>query len=187
MTNTPTDIPSVATSLYTLLQPLQSEDRKRVIKAALTMLGDDAALGDAGKVVHKEIEQHQSDSTLPVKVTAWMKKYDITEEQLGHVFHLGSNHEVIAAEAPGSSSKQQTINAYVLTGISAFLSTGEVSFEDESARKVCKAMGCFNVGNHSAYMRDKGNVLGGSKEAGWTLTGPGLKSGADLIKGLVGN
>jgi hypothetical protein len=115
-----------------------------------------------------------------------MKKYSVTEEQLGHVFH-GQNAEVIAAEAPGKNAKQKTINAYVLTGVSSLIATGEATFDDKTARAVCKSMGCMNETNHATYMKDKGNVLGGSKNAGWMLTGPGLKSGADLVKELAGS
>ena len=46
-------------------------------------------------------------------------------------------------------------------------------------------MGFFNEGNHAKYMKEKGNVLGGTKDAGWTLTTPGLKSGAEIVKGLA--
>ena len=46
-------------------------------------------------------------------------------------------------------------------------------------------MGCFDGSNHALYMKGKGNVLGGSKDAGWTLTGPGLKAGAELVKKLA--
>ena len=33
-------------------------------------------------------------------------------------------------------------------------------------------------------MKKPGNILSGSKDSGWTLTGPGLKAGADLVKAL---
>jgi hypothetical protein len=88
-------------------------------------------------------------------------------------------------KAPGSSTKVKTINAYILTGISKLLATGEAKFDDESGRAVCESMGCFDKTNHSKFVKEKGNVSGGSKGSGWTLTGPGLKSGADLIKALA--
>ncbi|WP_377828844.1 hypothetical protein ACFKHW_38095 [Bradyrhizobium lupini] len=123
-----------------------------------------------------------------MKARQWMKKYDITEEQIGHVFHVeGETAQVIAHEAPGGNGKQKTINAYILTGAAALLSSGEAKFNDKSAREVCKNMGCLNDTNHSTYIKERGNVIGGSKDAGWTLTGPGLKSAADLVKGLAGN
>jgi hypothetical protein len=183
MTDTPTDIPAVTTELYNLLKPLDTSERKRIIKAALTMLGDDTVDIETKKTSEPE----DQDSTLPAKAKAWMKKYDVTEEQLGHVFHTDGGAEVIAAVAPGKNVKQKTINAYVLTGISSLISTGEAKFDDKAARQVCKDMGCLSETNHATYVKEKGNVIGGSKNAGWTLTGPGLKAGADLVKELTSN
>jgi hypothetical protein len=65
------------------------------------------------------------------------------------------------------------------------LATGNAKVDDETARDLCKKMGFFNEGNHAKYMKEKGNVLGGTKDAGWTLTTPGLKSGAEIVKGLA--
>jgi hypothetical protein len=185
MTDAPTDIPAVTTNLYKLLQPLQSEERTRVIKAALAMLGDDTPIVNQNSEKGGNADD-DGDSDLPVKARQWMKKYDVTQEHLNHVFHIENGAaEVIAHEAPGSSMRAMTINAYVLTGISQFLVTGEAKFDDDRARAVCKSMGCFDKNNHAKFVKLKGNVIGGSKGSGWTLTGPGLKSGADLIKGFA--
>ena len=110
MTETPSDIPAVTTNIYNLLQPLKSDERQRVLKAALMMLGDDTAAAGAGSSSSKE-QAHDGNLNLPAKAKAWMKKYEINAEQLGHVFHLDGNHEVIASEAPGGNSKLQTINS----------------------------------------------------------------------------
>src|SRR5438876_12071977 len=138
MTETPSDIPAVTTHIYNLLQPLHSHERQRVSRAALMMLAHDPAATNLGGSSSQREEADHGYSNLPAKAKSWMKKYDITAEQLGHVFHLDGDREVIAAEAPGGNSKQQTINAYLLTGISSLISTGEVSFDDKTARKVCK-------------------------------------------------
>jgi hypothetical protein len=183
MPDTSTDIPAVTTELYNLLKPLDSSERTRIIKAALMMLGDDAS--DVETKKSAKAEEPDDDSTLPAKAKSWMTKYSVTEEQLGHVFHIDGGSEVIAAAAPGKNGKEKTINAYVLTGISSLISTGEAKFDDKTAREVCKNMGCLSETNHATYIKDRGNVIGGSKDAGWTLTGPGLKVGADLVKGLA--
>jgi hypothetical protein len=116
-----------------------------------------------------------------------MKQNGVTEDNLSHVFHIdGGAAEVIAGEAPGKSDKEKTLNAFVLTGLAEFLQTGDPKFDDKAARALCKKLGCFGEGNHATYMKDRGNLLGGSKEGGWTLTGPGLKAGAELIKGMAG-
>jgi hypothetical protein len=90
--------------------------------------------------------------------------------------------EITASHPPGKNAKLQTINTYVLTGIGKLLETGVPKFDDKAARDNCKSLGCFNTANHVVYMKKKGNVLSGSKTKGWTVTGPGLKVGAELIK-----
>lgn len=182
-----TDLKSLVTGLYDLLEPADPADRMKAIKAAMTMLGDSAVIG-SGKSGNENASDDDDAGTLTyhAKAKPWMKKYGVTTEQLGQVFHIENGvAQVVAHEAPGTNTKQKTINAYVLTGIGQLLATGEAKFDDKAGRAVCKAMGCYNEGNHAAYIGDKGNVLGGTKEMGWTLTGPGLKSGADLVKGLA--
>jgi hypothetical protein len=84
----------------------------------------------------------------------------------------------------GRNKKEQTYNAYVLVGIGQLLLTGDASFDDRAARSLCEKFGCYNSANHSTHLREKGNEFTGTKERGWTLTAPGLKRGADLIKDM---
>ena len=181
------DLKTLVTGLYDLLEPADPADRQKAIKAAMMMLGDAVDIGtEKSKKVVEDHDEGGDDSAFHAKAKPWMRKYGVTAEQLGNTFHVENGvAEVVAHEAPGSNTKQKTINAYVLTGIGQLLATGEAKFDDKAARATCKAMGCLNEGNHATYMKDKGNVLGGSKEAGWTLTGPGLKAGAELVKGLA--
>src|SRR5262245_2954866 len=181
-----TDITSSTTELYNLLEPLDPAQRTKVIKAALTLLGDDIDI-EREKSKTKKDEQEPGGDGLRAKARTWARTNSITEEQLHHVFHLdGGKVEVIAAEAPGKTGKQKTVNAYILTGLAQFLQTGEAKFDDKTARAVCKAMGCLDESNHAYNLKGKGNALSGSKDSGWTLTGPGLKAGAELVKGLAG-
>jgi hypothetical protein len=184
---TKSDIPTIAAELYKLLEPLDPEVRERAIKATIVMLGDNFRVAGSDKSASTDIPEDDHDGPrLASKVRTWMRTHGIAREQLDHVFHLdGGVCEVLPSEAPGKNGKEKTINAYVLTGISAFLQTGETRFDDKTARDVCKAMGCFNEGNHAYYLKGRGNLIGGTKDAGWTLTGPGLKLGAELIKNLA--
>jgi len=180
-----TDMKTLVTSLYDLLQPADTDDRRKAIKAALTMLGDSA---NAGSDAHadSDADENSDSAGFHIKAKSWMKKYTVTAEQLSHIFHMENDTvEIIAHEVPGASTKQKTINAYVLTGIGQLLVTGEAKFDDKAGRAACQSLGCLNDSNHATYMKDKGNVLSGSKDSGWTLTGPGLKVGADLVKGLA--
>lgn len=189
MTDMPTNIPAVTTELYNLLQPLDPNERKRIIKAALVMLGDDTSAADRkpgkGDAADDEGTEPDDDLELNAKARTWMSRNSVTAEQLTHVFHIdGETVDIIADTAPGKNQKDQTINSYVLTGIAEFLKTGEAKFTDKGAREACKKMGCLSETNHSTYMKKPGNILSGSK-SGWALTGPGLKAGAELIKTLT--
>lgn len=65
------------------------------------------------------------------------------------------------------------------------MKTGDSKFTDKAARETCKKLGCYAETNHATHMKKPGNVLSGSKESGWTVTGPGMKAAAELIKGFT--
>jgi hypothetical protein len=186
-------LPAVSNSIYELLEPLETADRLRAINAALTLLGDNS-ISDAGHKGKTNTSKRQDEDEsgggesgdISAKGRAWMRKYKVSDDQVAEVFDLdGETAEVIADDVPGDNSKIKTINAYVVTGIAQYLKTGDVKFNDDAARAVCKHMGCLNETNHSKYMSARKNLFNGSKKAGWKLTAPGLKKGAELVAGIV--
>lgn len=182
-----TDLPGITTSVVKLLEPLESHDRKKIIRAALTLLDEDTSVADdkSGKKATEQADD-DGDTSFNAKAKLWIKKNGLTAEQLAQVFHVdGENVEIILDTAPGNNQKQQTINAYLLTGTAGLLRTGEPKFDDKTARDACRKMGCYSDTNHATYIKKPGNILSGTKESGWALTGPGQKTGAELIKGLT--
>lgn len=177
------DVAAVTASLYSILKPLESEDRRRVVKAALTLLGDaDASSIDKAESVEVAPSDGSPEGFSP-KVIGWLKKNNLDADALNNVFHVeGEVAEIIASEIPGKGGKEKTVNAYLLTGAKNFLTTGDGKFDDKSARDVCEALGCYNSTNHATYLKDRGNFLSGSKSTGWTLTAPGLKAVAELVR-----
>ena len=134
---------------------------------------------------HEAGGDHEDSGDLPPHARSWVKQNGLTFDELQQVFHIDQGEvHVIASEIPGKFDKEKTYNAYVLASIAGLLSEGVASFSDKSARELCKNFGCLNAANHTAYMRAKDNKLAGSKEKGWTLTAPGLKHGATLVKDL---
>jgi hypothetical protein len=185
-----TDMKTLVTGLYDLLEPVDPADRKKAIKAALTMLGDDAAVADqkGGKSGGGAGDDDDGDdnSEFNSKARTWMSRNKVTAEEIAHVFHVdGETVDVIVDTVPGKNQKAQAINAYMLTGIAEFLKTGESKFTDKVARETCRKLGCYAETNHATHMKKPGNVLSGSKESGWTVTGPGMKTAAELIKGFT--
>jgi hypothetical protein len=175
----------VVVKLVDILAPLSTEDRWRVVKASLTLLGDEPANAQGARDL--KVAEDEGTLGLPPRARQWLNQNSIGVDEIQQVFHLAEGAvDVIATEIPGKSDKDKTYNAYILTGIGNLLAKGEASFSDKAARDVCKSAGCLNAANHSVYIRDKGNEFTGTKEKGWMLTAPGLKRGAVIIKQLSG-
>ncbi|MGA3012182.1 MAG: hypothetical protein ABSD72_18145 [Terracidiphilus sp.] len=179
----------LVSEIVDLLTPIESAERIRVIQASLTLLGEAFPAGSrqaGGAIVDPGEGDGSGTSALPTRARAWMKQNSVTDEELEQVFHLGDGSaEVIAGEIPGKGKKEQTLNAYILVGVSRLLSTGNPTFDDKSARSLCESLGCYDIGNHSVFIKDRGNEFAGTKEKGWTLTAPGLKRAATLVKEIA--
>jgi hypothetical protein len=188
---TDVDLKEVSNSIYDALKPLQSEDRQRAIRSALALLGEDFAIGATSKRSstreHEANDETGDDGTdLGLAAKRWAGKYGISKEDLEHLFHIdGDKIDVILDHAPGTNDKERAINSYILAGLAEFLRTGDAKFTDKAARDVCRKLGCYDPNNHSVYIKRPGNILSGNKDTGWTLTGPGQKAGADLVKQIV--
>jgi len=166
------------------LSSLEAVDRRRVIQAALALLGDD----HQGLVARSEVVYpSDSDDRFSPRAKSWMKQNELSSADVLQVFHQGIDSvEIIAAEIPGANNREKVRNAYVMLGIGKLLSSGESLFDDREARVVCERFGIYDQTNHSKYMK-AGNEFVGSKEKGWTVTAPGLKHGASLVKELASN
>jgi hypothetical protein len=164
------------------LSPLGSDDRRRAIKAAMTLLGEETVKSEVADTDHVESEEAMA---FPPRVRTWMRQNDLSVGALQNTFHVENGAAEFIAEAPGSTNKDKVRNAYILTGISNFLVTGDQRFDDAAARAFCVRFGFYDRTNHSKYIKG-GNEFTGTRERGWTLTIPGLKAGANLIK-EIGN
>jgi hypothetical protein len=175
----------VMSKVVAILEPLPSEERVRVVRAAMVILGEtQSPLSGGPDSVVDHVEGGDVTSLSP-RARVWMKQNTITVDELQQVFHMTpEGTTVIASHMPGKDKKEQTYNAYILTGIAQLLSTGTPSFEDKAARALCESSGCYDSANHAAHLKKRGNEFTGTKEKGWTLTAPGLKRGAEIIKVL---
>jgi hypothetical protein len=181
-------ITDVSSKVFDLLTPFDSEERRRVIQAALTLLGESHVTPPPPAPAHGNSAASGGESAdgLPTKAQAWMKQYGFTLTDIESVFHVeNGNVDVIAASLPGKNTKERAHNAYVLLGIGKLLATGDTSFDDKAARALCNAHGSYDRANHAVYMKGIDNKITGSKDRGWKLTSPGLAHGATLIKELT--
>jgi hypothetical protein len=177
-------ITEITAKVVELLEPYESQERQRIVQASLTLLGDifiaPRTVGQPSPIEESEI------ISLSDQAKIWMKQNHVSEAELELVFHISEGKaDVIVSEIPGKDVKAKTINAYVLQGLANFLVSGTPKFDDKSARALCMKSGCYSAANHAVYIKAVGNKLTGSKDSGWTLTSPGLKQGAELVKGLI--
>jgi hypothetical protein len=187
-TDNTSKITDITTKVVKLLSGLDSEGRQKVIQASMTLLGETTADFSTGvaKVGNGVLKSTAALPGLSPKANAWIKQNGLTPAQLEQVFDLDSGSgTVIAGSVPGKSPKHQTIAVYVLRGVAQLLATGDPTFDDKSARKLCEDLGCYNSANHAVYMNALGNNITGSKDRGWKLTAPGMKRGAELIKEMT--
>jgi hypothetical protein len=179
----------IVSEIVELLMPLESAERARVIQASVTLLGDALPVGQSRtRADGASIAEDDGGETpnLPPRACAWMKQNGVSLEDLQQVFHLETGSaEVIAGDIPGKNKKEKTYNAYILIGLSKLLSTGGPAFDDKTARALCESSGCYDQANHSAHIKERGNEFTGTKEKGWSLTAPGLKRAAALVKEMT--
>ena len=184
--STTKNVVAAVPKLVQLLEPLSPDERNRAISAAMIVFGQSAPSQSATQHGGHSGESHEVGEGICAKAASWMKKNAITREQLDHVFMIEADSiDVTAARMPESGKKKQTLQAYVLCGVKSFLRTGDTTFNDAEARKLCSTVGCYDSPNHANYTTAFGNLITGSKDAGWKLTNPGLSSGAQIIKQLT--
>lgn len=181
------DISDIAGKVLKLIKPLSSEERKRVIQAALVLLGEAPVVdspGEPGGGGHTS-SSAGTPKLKSARANTWMTQNSVTRAELENVFHIEADATDIIGTIPGANKRAQTLNAYILTGLSQLLIGGDPSFSDKAARAVCEAAGCLDAGNHAKTLAARGSDFTGSKEKGWTLTAPGLKRAAALVKEIA--
>ena len=179
------NLPSIVDGLYKLLEPLNPDDRARVVRAVLALLGE-GGISAAGTEKDKEFEGDSAPSTFGAKATRWMTQNKITEQDIYEIFHKdGDSVDVIASSLPGNGKRGETRNCYLLSGARALLETDEPKFSEPDVVYLCKLMGCHDRSNHSAIRRSLGNMVAGTKTSGYTLPAPGLRAAAELIKEMA--
>lgn len=161
------------------LSGLSSEERKRAVQAAMTLLGEEPI-----KTSLQIEEVAIGTEHLNTRVRAWMKQNEISMDQLQQAFLIENGNAEVIATIPGSNKKEQTRNAYILTGVGRFALTGEQKFDDASARSLCQRFGFYDSANHAKSTKGNSEFTG-SSQSGWTITQPGLKAGAALVKTIA--
>jgi hypothetical protein len=164
------------------LKGLDPEVCRRTLRAAMVFFGDKPGMPSPQET---DTTSDNDDGTYPSGVAKWMKEYGIAADEVDRAFHF-NNGTFDILHVPGNSKRDQTLNAYILTGLGRYLTTGERGFDDPIARRVCERMGCYDQGNHSSTLKGAHPEFSGDKRKGYTLTNPGIKRGAELVKQIAG-
>lgn len=182
-----TDTTTALTAIINALKPLSSEERHRTVNAAMTFLGEASqSMRSERKPPADDVGDDAGEASYSPAITRWMKQNDISTEDLEHVFQLNGDGTFDILDVPGKSKREQTLNAYVLTGLGTLLTTGGKAFTDAAARRYCDDLGCYDQANHAAYLSGKGSELSGDKNRGFSLPTPGMKRAAVLVKEIAG-
>lgn len=175
------------TRLIDALKPLTSEERHRTVGAAMMFLGETVAAQRKAAEAAAADNDDDADSQYSPYITKWMKQYGVSSDELDQVFHFGPENSFDLLHAPGKWKKEQTLNTYILTGLGHYLATsGDRNFDDGSARAFCERIGCYDQANHASHLKNKGPEFTGEKSRGYSLTNPGIRRGAALVKEISG-
>ena len=180
-------------SLVSILEPFASDDRQRMIRAALTLLNDSSDLlfvsqNGNGRNNQREIESNdaprpEGEPKVGSQFNQWRERNSISEANLDEFLHRqGEIVSVIALPLKGKVKSKLTVLTYVMVGMASFMKTGDSKFSDEEARTRCQHFGCYDQKNHATTIKGFGNLINGNTKAGWTLTAPGQAYAAKLIK-----
>lgn len=150
----PSSLVESTQQLHAVLEPLSPEERKRVIRAALTLLGDEE-VAEIKKQGAGDGEQAGGAEPLgtPAQAQAWMKKHSVSMEKIEQFLHVDDGKAKVIELPPGAKTQSEKTRAcYLMAGLAALFTTGETAFSDAEARGLCNHFGCYDHGNHSKYL-----------------------------------
>lgn len=173
----------VTQDVFALLEPLSQEERKRVVNAVFVLLGEQAltpGVPDRPRVA--PAFELGSEGVIGPKARQWLTQHRLSQDKLDRVFYFqeGKVHIHLNTIA-GNGKKEQTINCYLLVGAKAYLESDSAAFSDGEAIALCKHTLAYDKNNHTTNRKALGIYVTGSREEGFTLTGPGLKAAAELL------
>lgn len=182
------DLSGATSKVVEVLTKFSPEERLRIVKASLTLLGDDfipssGQNGDPGSDQNNSGAEGYEMSELHPQAQRWMNRNEVSQEQIEHFYHFDDGKALpIGLPGNATSNREKSINAYLATGLANYLASGDASFSDADARELCRQSGCYDQPNHSKVIKALGNRVTGSKSNGWKLTSPGLSAVAELVK-----
>lgn len=183
------DIATITTEVFALLEPRTEEERLRVVKAVFALFGTDlpAASTSSGRVESNGLSISgggvgEETAIGGPRAKSWARQHRLTRSGLEQAFYFQNGQVDIHIDTiPGKSRREQTINCYLLVGLRGFLASDSATFNDSEALALCKHTQAYDKNNHTKFRAQLGNLVNGSKDDKFELSGPGLKAAAELI------
>jgi hypothetical protein len=123
--------------------------------------------------------------TLPMRVKAFMKKHEVTGQQLERLFHIeGKQYEPIWSLTATKFSVTQVQIAF-LQSLQRALTSGEFSFDREEVRTECKNRNSYDKNFKVNFQNNQKYFSGLDKEGLVSLTDEGMKALAKTVTDLA--
>lgn len=184
-------LPQAVAKMYEILNPLEEDERDRALASVQAMLGMSGTVRAGGQNGGAGSNGGDGSAvtfnlTSSPKVAKWCQEHQLADEVLNELFHpSGDSVELFSRDFPGNTKSLQTQSCYLLAGVEAFLATGEPTVDDNRAMTLAKEAGCFDTNNNATYRKQLGNRMRGSKQNGFVLTAPGLRSAGELVREMA--
>jgi hypothetical protein len=116
----------------------------------------------------------------------WISRNGLTFEGLSNHFSLGIEEiDLVAKKVPGKNKKDRMRSVILLKSIAAYLGGGVARVSHEQVKEACLHYNAFDTTNFAKYLKDLSGDVGGTKEAGYTLTARGLTNATQMVKEVL--
>lgn len=203
----PTIDPEIAamSTVIDALKDLDQAAQQRVINYAITRLTLDAPQVDQFQSTNnagRKLETPPPDSNeasgtatpppddglqgINPVARKWMTRNDLAADRLSKLFSLGIDEiDLVASKVPGKNKKDRMRSVILLKAVASYLGGGAARVTHEEVKEACLHYNAFDTDNFANYLKKMAAEVGGTKEAGYTLTARGLTNATELVKSIL--
>ena len=115
---------------------------------------------------------------------AFFARQNITEEEWQKVFHFdGTTYSIIVDDLKETTKSKKQVNLALLEGIKELLTGGVATIVKDDLIELCKKYDAYDSSNFASHMK-KQKSLFLARGDNWSLTKPGEKRAAEVVKDL---
>lgn len=126
-------------------------------------------------------------ATLPMRVKAFMKKHEVTGQQVEKLFHIEDGQYMPIWSLKATKFSKAQVQIALLQSLQRGLTSGEFSFDRNEVKTGCKERGSYSEGNFKANFQNNRKYFSGLDKDGFvSLTDEGMKALAKTVTDLTG-